>query len=294
MKHAAMKFPVRRLDGQLLLPEGAVLTPESLRILVDSNRETCRETVSLLRFGTLREDLLVLLHENPYHVIFNDPLKTDTVLRLMDRVHLTPPLLALLDGFKNTAPETYQHILRVTALSAFIGRFLLDTVQDLPLGIQAAVLHDLGKSCIPNDLLEKKGPLTRLEREVLEQHTLAGYVLVSYYLKKPDTLPARVARDHHERRDGSGYPRGTAQEDLMVEIIAVSDIYDALISHRAYREKAFENRRALEEITEMAENGKIGWEVVRALVSHNRETKPAHEDCVVSGEKRGYSKKDGE
>jgi HD-GYP domain-containing protein (c-di-GMP phosphodiesterase class II) len=72
----------------------------------------------------------------------------------------------------------------------------------------------------------------------------------------------------------------------MVEIIAVSDIYDALVSDRPYRKEAYENRRALEEITEMAATGKIGWEGVRALISHNRETKPAPEACIVSGEKR--------
>jgi len=292
-RKVTLDFPLRRLDGRRLLPAGAELTPETVQDLAASNRDTYARTVSLLRFGSVRADLLRLLHAHPYRMIFNDPLKKDVVLRLMDRVYLVPPLLAFLDTFRRTAPETYEHILRVTALSAFISRFLLNTVQDLPLGIQAAVLHDLGKSCIRSSLLNKQGPLNRPEREELNQHTLAGYALVSYYLKRADTLPARAARDHHERRDGSGYPRGILQDDPMVEIIAVSDIYDALVSHRAYRKRAYENRRALEEITAMAEQGTIGWEVVRALVSNNRKTRPDPVECVVSGEKRTVPGKDG-
>ncbi len=290
MKSVVLKLPVRDLDGKQLLPEGEVLVPEAMQTLVDSNRNEEREAASLLQHGTVRTDLERLLNTDPYRVIFNDPLKTDTVLKLMERVLLPPELLSFLDHFKDHAPETYYHTLRVTALSTFIGRFLLETVQDLTLGIQAAVVHDFGKVCVPEGLLEKQTPLTDQERGLLEQHTLAGYALISYFLKRVGTLPARAARDHHERQDGSGYPRGINQEDRMVEIIAVSDIYDALVSDRPYRKEAYENRRALEEITEMASSGKIGWEVVRALISHNRENKPDHEACIVSGEKRALAK----
>jgi HD-GYP domain-containing protein (c-di-GMP phosphodiesterase class II) len=290
MKNVLLKLPVHDLDGRLLLSEKQVLTPEVLQNLVDSNRDKKAAAGSLLQYGTIRDDLGTLLNTDPYRVIFNDPLKTDNVLKQMDRVLLPPALLAFLDHFKRHAPETYQHTLRVTALSAFIGSFLLETVQDLTQGILAAVAHDFGKTCIPLELLKKQASLTRQERGMLEQHTLAGYVLISYFLKMTGTLPARAARDHHERRDGSGYPLGINQEDRMVEIIAVSDIYDALVSDRPYRKEAYENRRALEEITEMAAAGKIGWEVVRALISNNRETKPDIEACIVSREKRNPPK----
>jgi HD-GYP domain-containing protein (c-di-GMP phosphodiesterase class II) len=286
MIHFSMALPVRRLDGSLLLPKGALLTRDVLRSLVASQEDEVGPPVSMLQHGTVREDLVRLLNADPYRVIFNDPRKTQTVLKLMERVPLAPPLLTFLDHFKRVAPETYDHTLRVTALSAFISRFLLETVQDMTRGILAAAVHDFGKICLPVELLNKRGPLTGPERTLLEQHTVAGYVLVAYYMKKTGTLPARAARDHHERRDGSGYPRGIVQEDRMVEIIAVSDIYDALVSHRPYREEPYENRRALEEITDMASRGKIGWSLVRALVSHNRETKPDHEACIVSAEKR--------
>jgi len=286
MSRVLLRLPIRDLGGRVLLEPGEVLTSQTVQNLVDANRNDQRESVSLLEHGTVREDLAALLDTLPYRMIFDDPQDIDTVLRLMERVMIAPDLLAFLDHFRRTAPETYHHTLRVTALTAFIGQFLRETVQDLTRGILAAAVHDFGKVCLPEMLLEKKTPLSPEERCLLEQHTLAGYALISYFLKAVGTLPARAARDHHERRDGTGYPRGIALQDRMVEIIAVSDIYDALVSDRPYRKEAYENRRALEEITGMAAAGKIGWDVVRALISHNRETKPAPEDCVVSGERR--------
>ena len=73
----------------------------------------------------------------------------------------------------------------------------------------------------------------------------------------------------------------------MVEIVAVSDVYDALISRRPYRASAFDNRTALEEITAMAEQGRISWDVVKVLVAFNRKNRPNFNDCIISTDKRG-------
>ena len=122
---------------------------------------------------------------------------------------------------------------------------------------------------------------------MIEHHAVAGYVLLSYYLKDNRNLAARVARDHHERKDGSGYPKGILLEDRLVEIIVVSDVYDALISQRPYRSSSYNNRTALEVITEMAEIGKLSWEVIQVLVAHNRQSKHNYRECKVSLLKRG-------
>ncbi len=72
-----------------------------------------------------------------------------------------------------------------------------------------------------------------------------------------------------------------------VEIIAVADIYDALISSRSYRPVSFDNRSALEEITDMAKRGELGWSALKALVALNRRNKPHYSEVKVSSEKRG-------
>jgi HD-GYP domain-containing protein (c-di-GMP phosphodiesterase class II) len=140
---------------------------------------------------------------------------------------------------------------------------------------------------VPLDILKKTTPLTRSERSFLEHHAAASFVLLSYYCKDIQHLACKVALDHHERRDGSGYPRGLLLQDRIVEIIAASDIYDALIKPRPYRSGAYDNRTALEEITEMAEQNKIGWDVVKALIGHCRKSNPRYREVTISAEKRG-------
>ena len=147
--------------------------------------------------------------------------------------------------------------------------------------------HDIGKICVPLHILKKTMPLTKMERSFLEHHAAAGYVLLSYYFGNTQHLACKVAFDHHERRDGSGYPRCILLEDPLMEIIAVSDIYDALIMPRPYRSRAYDNRTALEEITEMAKQNRIGWDVVKALIAHNRKSNPPYKEMTVSAEKRG-------
>ena len=111
--------------------------------------------------------------------------------------------------------------------------------------------------------------------------------MLSYYKKDPHSLAGRVARDHHERNDGSGYPRGIDLDDRMVEIVAVSDVYDALVSLRPYRPVSFDKRSALEEIVRLAEQNKISWDVVKAIVAHSRTDKPHYQEVEIPLEKRG-------
>ena len=96
-----------------------------------------------------------------------------------------------------------------------------------------------------------------------------------------------MTRGYHERLDGSGYMRGVKLRDPMVEIVAVSDVYDALISPRPYRPTSFDNRSALEEVTAMAQRREIGWDVLMALISLNRVDKPDIKSFKISLEKRG-------
>lgn len=116
-----------------------------------------------------------------------------------------------------------------------------------------------------------------------------GFSTFNHRRQEIGNLAARVARNHHEKRNGSGYPRGISLNDRMVEIVTVCDIYDALTSMRPYRPVSFDNRSALEEITIMAEKNEVSWKVVQALVAHNRKGKPHFTECSVSLDKRGVT-----
>ncbi len=136
-------------------------------------------------------------------------------------------------------------------------------------------------------LLKKETLLTRAERGKIDHHMAAGYVMLSCFYGDHRHPAAIVARDHHERRDGSGMPAGIKLRRLMVETVIVCDIYDALISSRSYRPDPYDNRTALEEITRLAEMKKIGWKALRSLVALNRKAKPEPRQVTVSIEKRG-------
>ena len=286
MEISKLDYPVYTLDNRLLLPAGKRLTPETLDALIATNKVTSYQVVSFLKDGTVYEDILSLLQKTPYDVIFDEPEKT-IALSLMEKIHFILPVLESLSYFKEYESYTYRHILIVFALSTIMARDLLENSEDWIREAMAGTIHDFGKICVPIQVLKKSDPLTRADRGIPEHHALAGFVLLSYLLQDRRSLAARVARDHHERGDGSGYPLGISLRDRMVEIIAACDVYDALLSPRPYRLTPYDNRTALEEIAEMAHGGKLSWEVVQALVSHNRRDKPHFGECRVSAEVRG-------
>jgi HD-GYP domain-containing protein (c-di-GMP phosphodiesterase class II) len=240
-----------------------------------------------MRFGTIRRDLHKFLGQDSYRVIIRDPRRNAALMGLMEQVRLVPPVLAALAYFKRSDGYTYRHILRVFALSVFLALVLESRRKELASEVAAGPMHDYGKICVPLPVLGKTTPLRRSERAMLEHHAVAGYVLLCHDLLDPRKPAARVALEHHERKDGSGYPRGIRLNHRMVEIVVACDVYDALISPRPYRKDSYDNRTALEEITEMANQGKLDMEIVKALVSTNRKERPDPHQCKVSFEKRG-------
>lgn len=280
-------YPVRTLDGVELVSGGIPLTGEVLEKVAAAGRRKVVPESSLLEYGNIRRDILASAREGTYAVMLGRPGDAVDLGLLMNKTRLPLPLLHSLDYFRRKDPYTYRHILMVFALSSLIARHLMASFNDVLRHASAGPLHDVGKICVPLEVLKKTTCLKRSERNVLEHHTMAGYVLLAYYLGDAAAANAEVARDHHERNDGSGYPRGIRLSGTLKEIVAACDVYDALISPRPYRKSCYDNRTALEEITRMGEQGKINWDVVRLLVALNRRDRPDPGTCQVSLEKRG-------
>lgn len=287
MKSATLDYPVYTLDYKLLLDAGKDLAPDVIDELIRLNEKESHSLIPLLKYGSVHKDILSILQHPPYHTIFEEK-ALSIALKQMNKIKCIPPLLEFLSYFKEHDFYTYRHTLVVLALSTILAHDFLKRSEDITTEAVAGTMHDFGKICVPLPLLRKTTPLTRTEKGVLEHHTLAGFVLLSYYLKDSQCYEARVAKDHHERKDRSGYPLGIPLEDNMIEIVAVCDIYDALLSPRPYRKNAYDNRTALEEITSMAEQGKLSWDLVQMIVAHNRKGKPDYQECKVSTEKRGH------
>ncbi len=134
--------------------------------------------------------------------------------------------------------ETGAHLRRMSLLCGRLARAIGLTEPDAELVEQASLLHDLGKIGLPDDILHKPGRLTPEERTVMQRHTTIGAQLLAGSSSPLLQAAEEIARTHHERWDGGGYPAGLRGEDIPLagRIAAICDVYDALLSSRPYKE----------------------------------------------------------
>ena len=167
--------------------------------------------------------------------------------------------------------ETGKHTERVGELAARLASQMALPVERMDLIRRAAPLHDVGKIGIPDSILRKAGRLTREERRIMQTHTTIGAAMLSGGHSALVKAAEQIARSHHERWDGSGYPDGISGESIPLEarLVAVADYFDALTHSRPYR-AAWSVERTLKKI--VAERGRhFDPTVVDALLSLGRE-----------------------
>jgi len=285
MEYWQIEHPIFTQDNKELFPAGSRVSEESLEALIASNKSP-QTVLSLIQYGSIKKDLLSFLDKAPYSTLFCDSRQKKSIFDVMDKVEVISPIIECLNYYKKNDFYTYRHLLMVFVLTIFLAKYLIPEYRPGFQDFAAGPAHDFGKLCVPLDILKKKGALTKNEKKILRHHPIAGYVLLSYYHRDPRNIIAIVARDHHESKDGSGYPRGIFQSRKMVEIVTAGDIYDALISARPYRSASYSNRAALEELTLMAETNKIGWDVAKALIGQYRSDKPDIMNIKISEERR--------
>ncbi|MDQ3188506.1 MAG: HD domain-containing protein [Pseudomonadota bacterium] len=149
---------------------------------------------------------------------------------------------------------TGEHCYRVAKLAALLAKTLGqsdDACETLDL---AARLHDIGKVGIPDSLMQKPQPLSEGERQILQTHAATGADLLSKTKVSYSELASDIARHHHERWDGNGYPEGISGSAIPLEarIVGLCDSYDALTHEKAYR-RAFSSDEAISEILRLRE-----------------------------------------
>jgi putative two-component system response regulator len=134
--------------------------------------------------------------------------------------------------------NTYEHTQRVGLLAAKLARELGMSDRDIGLIGRAAPLHDIGKIAIPDSILLKPGKLTEEEFEVIKTHAVLGARVLAGGASDLFSVAETIARAHHERWDGEGYPRGLKEEAIPIaaRIVHVADVYDVLVHERPYRE----------------------------------------------------------
>ena len=144
---------------------------------------------------------------------------------------------------------TGQHTGRVGILSALLAEKLGMSSEQIDLIRRAAPLHDVGKIGVPDGILLKPGSLTDTELDTMKEHVEVGAKLLAHGHSKLIQLAEEIAWTHHERWDGSGYPRGLKGDEipLVGQIVAVADVFDTLINERPYK-RAWPLERAIAEM----------------------------------------------
>jgi len=134
--------------------------------------------------------------------------------------------------------DTGEHIWRMAAYTAAIARAAGWAKHDTEMLELAAPMHDTGKIGIPDEVLKAPRKLTEEEWNIMKGHSQIGYDILSKSSNPIFMMAADIARGHHEKWDGSGYPKGLSGEDIpeCARIVAISDVFDALTMKRPYKE----------------------------------------------------------
>jgi putative two-component system response regulator len=164
-----------------------------------------------------------------------------TVQAHMETIHK----LSAAAEYKDEDPAS--HIMRMSRYCALIARVRGLNAEEVDLILNSSPMHDIGKMGIPDAILLKPGKLNDNEWEVMRRHTIIGATILSGGSSKYLEAGAKIALSHHEKWDGSGYPRGLSGTDIPLSgrICTVADVFDALTTKRPYK-SALSTERSLE------------------------------------------------
>lgn len=164
-----------------------------------------------------------------------------SILRLLDT---SPYFRLLLKAVKDYDLQTYKHSMTTASVAIQLCENLEYSELDILRTSIAALLHDVGKCCIPLSLLNRPGALDEKARWLMEKHVWYSHLIISYAW---DSDLANMVYTHHERVDGTGYPRKLKGDEIteLSKVLMIADVYSALTEERPYK-KPYDNKIALE------------------------------------------------
>lgn len=181
------------------------------------------------------------------------------------RAQTRETLFALADAIDARDPYTFQHSQRVAQHAEMIARQMNLAYDEIDVLAASARIHDLGKIGMPDSLLLKPGVFTPEERQAFQKHVAVGEKLLARF--PIFGLGREIVQDHHEKYDGTGYPRGKKGEQIPLgaRILAVADAFDAMTSDRPYR-NAMAREQAIAELQKFS-GAQFDPRVVQAFVT---------------------------
>ena len=246
----ALSKNIYNSKGQVLLRSGTVLTRHYVKRLKELGFSYVFVNDGLIDDISLDE---VISEETRVQAVnciraTMDNVKNDKTIKtsslnkvvccIVDDLANNKEMMLNLSDIRSYDDYTFNHSVNVTVISVMIGMCLFykkDKLKDLGMGV---LLHDIGKTQIPQEIINKPGKLTIEEYEIVKKHTWYGFDTLR---KSPGIklTSAHVALQHHERQNGSGYPRSLKGNKIIefARISAIADVYDAMTSDRCYRKR---------------------------------------------------------
>lgn len=247
--------------GSVIISEGTILDDHlvnklsklglfRLRIIVDDDIVVEKPEVFIQSYNNNVREYKDIISDIGNGVELNTKKVNNLVDSVLQRADEKRDIVSCLNQIKNVDEYTYTHSVNVSLISMLIGKWMKLDSEKIKLLVQGGILHDIGKSKVPQEILYKQGKLTTEEFEEIKKHTVYGYrILEKVPNISKDVLS--IVLMHHEKEDGTGYPTGMKGDkiNLLAKIVSVADIYDAMTSNRVYSEKEspFEVFQLLEE-----------------------------------------------
>lgn len=157
---------------------------------------------------------------------------------VINELYKSDNILSRLRQIEEDDDYTFKHSINVSILAAMVGKWFNFPKNEIKQLFLAGLFHDIGKLKISTDIINKPGKLNEKETEIIKKHPVYGYDILSNTIGISKNVLMAVLQ-HHEREDGSGYPRGIKSKEIhkFAKIIAVCDVFDAMTSTRVYKEK---------------------------------------------------------
>jgi HD-GYP domain-containing protein (c-di-GMP phosphodiesterase class II) len=227
-------------SGALVVPAFTVLTSTVIEMLLQQKiilRDEDVENVSILHLvDSAIMEVKDIFHSARYADQLSFAAVREKIIPVVLFMSRHPDFNHILTHLKQHEEYIYRHSIGVALLSKIIGETRGYQGSQLIDLITSGFLHDIGKSKIPSEILNKPGKLTREEFELVKNHTIYGYELIKQSSEFSEQY-AYVALQHHEREDGSGYPFGLKGNEISQssKVVAVADVFHAMISKRVYK-----------------------------------------------------------
>lgn len=202
--------------------------------LLDANNE-------IIEYISIRHDITEL-------ELYKKDLQGQLAIAVKDIVDTQKEVVFTMGAIGETrSKETGQHVKRVAEYSYTLARLAGIEEKDAEILRLASPMHDIGKVGIADNILKKPGKLTDEEYEMMKTHATLGYDMLKHSNKEILKTSAIIAHEHHEKWDGTGYPRGLKEEEIHIygRITVICDVFDALGHDRCYK-KAWKLEKILE------------------------------------------------